>query len=139
MALWLPGWKPVPGPGFAGLQRAWLSEPGWVIDGWRDMGLIGERLALADAVVLVQHTLWRHCWRALKRQCGGAFFGRSDGPAGCRLLPKTWRLVKAIRWIHLYGMQELKRQIGARCRPEAVCLVCCPSQLSAVALALAPD
>ena len=137
-ALWLPGWKPVSGTDFSVLHSAWLSEPGWVIDGWGDMAFIGERLALADAVVLVQHPLWRHGWWAFKRQCRGAFFGRSDGPAGCRLLPKTWQLVKAMRWIHMYGLPELKRQICARCRPETVYHVCSPAQLSAVARALAP-
>ena len=137
-APWLPGWRPVAGPDFARLHGAWLSEPGWVIDGWGDMALIEERLSSADAVVLVQHPLWRHCFWALKRQCGGVFFERTDGPAGCRLLPKTWQLVKAMRWIHLYGLPELKRQISARCKPEAVYHVGSPRQLVALASALAP-
>ncbi len=137
-ALWLPGWKPVSGPDFAKLHGAWLSEPGWVIDGWGDMAQIEQRLERADAVVLVQHPLWRHCYWALKRQCGGVFFERSDGPAGCRLLPRTWQLVKAMRWIHLYGLPELQKQIRARCRPEAVYHVGSPGQLAAVVRALAP-
>jgi len=135
-ALWLPGWRPVAAPDFARLHAAWLSEPGWVIDGWGDMALIGERLSRADAVVLVQHPLWRHCYWALKRQCGGIFYARSDGPEGCRLLPKTWQLLKVMRWIHLYGLPELRKQITSRCRPESVFYVSSPVQLAAVARTL---
>ncbi len=137
-ALWRPGWRPVSGPDFARVHGAWISEPGWVIDGWGDMAFIQERLERADAVVLVEHPLWRHCYWALKRQCGGVFFERSDGPAGCRLLPRTWQLVKAMRWIHRFGLPELKKQIRTRCRPEAVYHVGSPAQLAAVARALAP-
>jgi len=135
-ALWLPGWVPVEGPVFARLHAAWLSEPGWVIDGWGDMALIKERLSRADAVVLVQHPLWRHGYWALKRQCGGIFSARSDGPAGCRLLPKTWELLKVMRWIHLYGLPEVRKQIAVHCRPESVFYVSSPGQLAAVARAL---
>ena len=138
-ALWLPGWRPVGGQDFARLHAEWISEPGWVIDGWGDMELIEERLARADAVVLVQHPLWRHCYWALKRQCFGIFCERLDGPTGCRLLPKTWQLVKVIRWIHLYGLPRLKKSICARCRPGAVYHVGSPAQLAAVVRVLAPS
>ena len=137
-ALWLPGWRPVAGPDFARLHGAWLSEPGWVIDGWGDMAFIEERIALADAVVLVQHPLWRHCLWALKRQWWGILCDRSHGPDGCPLLRRTWQLVKAMRWIHLYGMPELEKRIEARCRSEAVYHVGSRRQLEAVARALAP-
>jgi hypothetical protein len=109
-----------------------------VIDGWGDMAYIEERIARADAVVLVEHPLWRHCLWALKRQCGGMFCERSDGPDGCPLLPRSWQLVKAMRWIHLYGLPELKKRIEARCRPEAVYRVGSLRQLEAVERALAP-
>jgi adenylate kinase family enzyme len=137
-ALWLPGWRTRADSDFARLHEAWLLEPGWVIDGWGDMAFIEERIALADAVVLVQHPLWRHCLWALKRQCWGILCDRSHGPDGCPLLRRTWQLVKAMRWIHLYGMPELEKRIEARCRSEAVYHVGSRRQLEAVARALAP-
>ncbi len=137
-ALWLPGWRPVAAEDFARLHKSWLVEPGWVIDGWGDMALIAQRLARADAVVVIQHPLWRHCFWALKRQCGGIFRERSDGPEGCRLLPKTWQLVKAMRWIHLYGMPQLEQLVGGVCEPGSVYRVGSRRQLAEVAHALAP-
>ena len=137
-ALWLPGWRPVAAAEFAKLHAAWLSEPGWVIDGWGDLGLIEERLGRADVVVLVEHPLWRHCLWAIKRQCLGVFFERSDGPAGCRLLPRTWQLVKAMRWIHVHGLPEVRKRIDRLCKPEAVYRVRSPRELAEVARALAP-
>ena len=92
----------------------------------------------ADAVVLVEHALWRHCVWALKRQCAGIFWARSDGPEGCRLLPKSWELVKVMRWIHLYGLPELKERIRVLCKPGSVYHIRRPSDLGAVARALAP-
>ncbi len=137
-ALWLPGWRARAAPDFARLHGAWLLEPGWVIDGWGDMALIEERIALADAVVLVEHPLWRHCLWALKRQCRGMLCYRSHGPDGCPLLRRTWQLVKAMRWIHLYGLPELKQRIEVSCRPEAVYHVGSLRQMEAVERALGP-
>ncbi len=137
-ALWLPGWRPVEAADFGRLHAQWLSQPGWVIDGWGDMEFVQERLLRADAVVLVEHPLWRHCLWAFKRQCGGVFRGRSDGPAGCPLLPKTWQLVKAMRWIHRRGLPELKRRMGVCCKPGTVHHVVCPGDLEGLARKLAP-
>lgn len=136
---WLPGWRPVPEEEFAQLHRGWMAEPGWVVDGWGDMALIGERLLRADAVVVIRHPLWRHCYWALKRQCAGIFNRRSAGPDGCPLARRTWQLFKAMRWIHLRGMPELERRIGAACSPDAVYWVSSPRQLASVIRALAPD
>lgn len=137
-ALWLPGWRAVEAAAFERLHGRWLSEPGWVIDGWGDMAFIAQRLALADAVVVIRHPLWRHCYWALKRQCGGIFKERQDGPAGCRLLPRTWQLVKAMRWIHLHGMPRVEEIIEEVCRPERVYRVASPRQLAEVTALLAP-
>jgi adenylate kinase family enzyme len=137
-ALWLPGWKPVAGPDFARIHAGWLSGPGWVIDGWGDMRFIEERLAQADAVVLVQHPLWRHCLWAFKRQCWGVFNERLDGPEGCRLLPRTWQLVKAMRWIQVYGLPAVRERIAVLCAPEAVHRAGSPRELAEVLRALAP-
>jgi adenylate kinase family enzyme len=137
-ALWNPGWQPVAPSDFARLHGAWLAERDWVIDGWGDMALIEQRLAQADAVVLVDYALWRHCFWALKRQCMGIFRERSDGPAGCRLLPRSWELVKVLRWIHLYGLPELKGRIRLLCEPEKVFHIRSPRELGVVARVLAP-
>lgn len=137
-ALWLPGWQPVSPEEFAKIHRGWMAEPGWVVDGWGDMALITERLARADAVVLVEHPLWRHGWWALKRQCAGFVGGHSVGPDGCPFARRVWQLAKAMRWIHLHGMPELERRIGQVCPPEAVYRVGSLSQMEGVLRALAP-
>ncbi len=138
-ALWRPGWRPAPPEEVARIHQGWMEEPGWVVDGWGDMALIGERLVRADAVVVVQHPLWRHCCWALKRQGAGILWGHSVGPDGCPLARKIWQLVKAMRWIHLYGMPELERRIKTVCRPDAVYRIRSPRQIEGVIRALAPD
>jgi hypothetical protein len=120
------------------LHGTWLEEKNWVIDGWGDMALIEQRLVQADAVVLVDYALWRHCFWAMKRQCLGIFRERSDGPAGCPLLPRSWELVKVIRWIHLYGLPDLKRRLHVLCKPGKVFHIRSPRELGEVARVLAP-
>lgn len=137
--LWLPGWRFAPQEEFVRIHRGWMEEPGWVVDGWGDMALIAERLLRADAVVVVQHPLWRHCFWALKRQCAGILHRRSAGPDECPLARRSWQLVKAMRWIHRHGMPELERLIGGVCSPDSVHWVSSPRQLAGVVRELAPD
>lgn len=66
---WRPGPTPTPPGEWLDVQQELIGQERWVIDG--DLGpydtALGQRLAAADIVVVLDFPLWRCAWRALRR------------------------------------------------------------------------
>lgn len=97
---WKPGWVAAPAEEVEQKHQVLLDEERWIIDGWGGWDTIQARFNAADAIIFVDHPLWVHYWWAIKRQFMCLFRSRPDGPAGCPMLPMTWRLLKMIWTIH---------------------------------------
>jgi GTPase SAR1 family protein len=98
---WQPGWQPTSSEDMSGIHGDWLSQPGWVIDGWGSWDLIEQRFDDADLVVFVDFPLSLHYRWAIKRQVQAAL-GLSPGwpPPGCRASTITFRLMKTLWAVH---------------------------------------
>lgn len=98
---WKPGWVQAPQEEITATHHDWLSQPGWVIDGWGSWEQLRERFEAADTLIFVDYALYVHYWWAVKRQIK-AIFGRSNGwpPNGCKAFPVTGRLFKLMWAIH---------------------------------------
>jgi adenylate kinase family enzyme len=106
---WRPGWQLVPEEEFAAAHDALLVQEAWIIDGFGPWPAAEKRFDLADTIVFVDLPLWRHFWWATKRQIAAIFRERADGPAGCPMLPVTFRLYRMMWWAH----RELRPKILA--------------------------
>jgi adenylate kinase family enzyme len=65
---WQPGLVETPRDQWVQMQQALIQEPGWIMDG--DLGpydAVEVRLRAADTVVLLDFSLARCAWRALRR------------------------------------------------------------------------
>jgi adenylate kinase family enzyme len=66
---WQPDLRPTPGPESAEIQRKVVAADRWIIDG--DLGPYDTglelRLRAADTVVVLDFSLWRCGWQALRR------------------------------------------------------------------------
>ena len=74
---WRPGLAATPRANWAELQRALARAESWIMDG--DLGpydKLGARLAAADTVVILDFSLLRCAWRALRRSRERADFWR---------------------------------------------------------------
>jgi len=74
---WRPGLAATPRANWAELQRALARAESWIMDG--DLGPydeLGARLAAADTVVILDFSLLRCAWRALRRSRERADFWR---------------------------------------------------------------
>ena len=74
---WQPGLRALSPQGLSTVQRELIKEPGWIMDG--DLGpydVVEVRLRAADTIVLLDFSLARCGWRALRRSCEGADFWR---------------------------------------------------------------
>jgi adenylate kinase family enzyme len=74
---WLPGLAATPRAEWAELQRGLARGESWIMDG--DLGPydeLGVRLAAADTVVILDFSLPRCAWRALRRSREQADFWR---------------------------------------------------------------
>jgi hypothetical protein len=101
----------VPGEVVESIHSFWLAQPGWIIDGWGDFKLVSQRVAEADAVVLIEHPLWRHCWWAARRECGNVLRRTREGQSPPEVLGQSWQLLKAIRWVSRTGLPWLKGEL----------------------------
>jgi adenylate kinase family enzyme len=110
---WRPKWQPVSEGEFTEAHTRLLAQPRWIIDGWGDFSSIEERFGRADAIVLIDYSLQRHYWWAIKRQIMCLFRSRPDGPAGCPMLPMTWPLLKMIWTVNRYAMPRLRSLVYA--------------------------
>jgi adenylate kinase family enzyme len=59
---WQPQWVSTPPADVAAIHTDWLSQPAWIIDGWGDWDLIGQRFAAADTIVWEDFPLALHYW-----------------------------------------------------------------------------
>src|SRR2546425_873989 len=64
---WQPGWERTPQEKIERVHRAWIEEPGWIIDGWGSWNVLRERFEKADTIVLIDFPIHIHYWWALKR------------------------------------------------------------------------
>jgi adenylate kinase family enzyme len=74
---WRPGLAATPRAEWAGVQRGLARGESWIMDG--DLGPydeLGVRLAAADTVVILNFSLLRCAWRALRRSRERADFWR---------------------------------------------------------------
>jgi adenylate kinase family enzyme len=65
---WRPDLTPTPPTEWIALQQKLTAEPRWILDG--DLGpydVLEARLSAADTVVLLDFSLFRCLWRALRR------------------------------------------------------------------------
>ncbi len=111
---WRPGWKPVPKKEFSEAHAKLLAESRWIIDGWGDFDAIEERFNRSDTIVLVDYSMWRHYWWAIKRQFMCLFRPRVDGPPGCPMLPMTLPLLRMLWAIDKYAMPRLRTLVAAQ-------------------------
>lgn len=110
-AIWSLEAGQVPSEEVERIHSRWLAQPGWIIDGWGDFKLITERLAEADTVVLIEHSVWRHWWWAARRECGNLLRRTREGQSPPEVLGQTWQLIKAIRWVGRIGLPWLKEEL----------------------------
>jgi adenylate kinase family enzyme len=111
---WRPGWQLVADEEFAEIHDGLLARDAWIIDGFGPWPAIEKRFDLADTIVFVDLPLWRHYWWATKRQLAAIFRERPDGPAGCPMLPVTFRLYRMMWWVHRRLRPKLLAAIDAR-------------------------
>jgi adenylate kinase family enzyme len=74
---WRPGMTATPPAAWADLQRRLARRPSWIMDG--DLGshdVLEVRLAAADTVIVLDFSLPRCAWRALRRSRERADFWR---------------------------------------------------------------
>ena len=105
-----PGWRRTPAEEMSNAHETWLSNSGWIIDGWGSWDLIEKRFEKADLIVFVDFPLKLHYRWALKRQVQ-AMLGLSKDwpPPGCRALPITWLLMKTLWRVNRDYLPRLMR------------------------------
>jgi adenylate kinase family enzyme len=111
---WRPGWQLVSAEEFAPAHAALLDRDAWIIDGFGPWDEVEKRFDQADTIIFVDHPLWRHFWWAAKRQIASIFRERTDGPAGCPMLPVTLRLFTMMWRLHRDLRPKLLAAIAAR-------------------------
>jgi adenylate kinase family enzyme len=104
---WKPGWVPATYEEIKQHHDEILAYDRWIIDGWGPLEVIIERFEAADTIIFVDHPLYIHYWWAIKRQVKCIFQPRTDGPAGCPMIPMTWPLLKMIWTIHHHARPHL--------------------------------
>jgi adenylate kinase family enzyme len=55
----------------------------WIIEGYGPFELIENRFQLADRIVFIDFSVWRHLWWSTKRQIKNAWSKREELPEGC--------------------------------------------------------
>ncbi len=131
--IWQPGWVATPAADFEGTHDNLLSTPRWLIDGVGPWEHLLKRIDAADTIVFVDHPLPVHLWWATKRQVASILFGRSDGPAGCPMLPVTIKLYRMIWWLHRHMRPKLLAALAARQQTKRVIHIRSPQELNAFA------
>ncbi|WP_282606639.1 flagellar protein FlaR [Pelagibius sp. Alg239-R121] len=111
---WLPGWVLVSEDVFHDRHEVLIAQDRWVIDGFGPWPDIERRFDRADTIIFVDHPFWRHLFWATKRQIRSIFFGRSDGPDGCPMLPVTLKLYRMMWRLHREMRPKLLTAIQAR-------------------------
>ena len=48
---WQPGWTLAPAEDITTIHKKWLSQSGWVIDGWGSWDILKERFNAADTLI----------------------------------------------------------------------------------------
>lgn len=91
---WQMNWITRPAAEIEALQRSWIEQPHWIIEGWIDVDRI-ERLKIADVVVDLDYASALCTWRVFLRMLRGN--RRSEMPAGC-VDKFNWRFLKNIFW-----------------------------------------
>ncbi|AYF74555.1 adenylate kinase [Nocardia yunnanensis] len=74
---WTPDLVPMSVVRWVAVQEALIGEPAWIMDG--DLGpydVLEVRLRAADTVVVLDFSLWRCAWRALRRSRENLVFWR---------------------------------------------------------------
>jgi adenylate kinase family enzyme len=111
---WRPRWQATPKQEFAEAHMKIIAGPRWIVDGWGDFEAIEQRFVRSDAIILVDYSLWRHYWWAIKRQVMCLFRPRVDGPPGCPMLPMTWPLLKMLWAVDRHAMPRLRALVTAQ-------------------------
>jgi adenylate kinase family enzyme len=107
---WRPGLAATPRAEWAAVQRGLVRRDSWIMDG--DLGphdVPGVRLAAADTVIVLDFSLGRCAWRALRRSRERAEFWRWLVGYRRRSLPLVRREVAA----HAAGA-DVRRLTGPR-------------------------
>ena len=104
---WKPNWIPTSDIEYDQVHDKFISEARWIIDGYGSWSSIEKRLSRADTIILVDHPIRIHFWWAIKRQIKSLFWGRLDGPDGCKMWPVTFRLFKMIWHLHIESRPKL--------------------------------
>ena len=127
---WRPNWVPTPEPEFTNAHEALLSQRRWLIDGYGSWQSVERRIASADTIIFVDHSIWTHYWWATKRQIKSLVFGRPDGPEGCPMFPVTIRLYKMMWALHRQWRPKLLAAIEARRATARIIHIRSPRQLA---------
>jgi hypothetical protein len=105
---WQPGWIPAPSEEILATHSEWISQPGWIIDGWGSWEILKTRFEAADTIIFVDFPLAVHYWWAAKRQIKAALkLNAGWPPAGCAALPVTGRLFRLMWKIHHEARPQL--------------------------------
>jgi hypothetical protein len=98
---WRAGWIRAPEDEIRRVHTAWLVGSEWIIDGWGNWNLLGQRFDAADTILFVDFPIHLHYWWAAKRQVKAVFDLSQDWPPeGCPAFPVTVRLFKLIWTVH---------------------------------------
>ena len=91
------------------ILRAAALEENWIIEGYGPLDIIEERFLIADRIILIDLSLRRHYFWALKRQFQNFLSPRVELPEGCRetSLAQSIKLFKSIRIVHKQMRSEL--------------------------------
>ena len=57
---WRPGWKQAPEDDIRDVHTGWLTQPGWIIDGWGSWEILGQRFEAADTILFVDFPIYLH-------------------------------------------------------------------------------
>lgn len=101
---WQPGWRETPRDEWKERVASVVSAEAWVMDG-NYLGTLAERLAAADAVVLLDISRVRCVYRVVRRGFRDRGTQRADMAAGCtEQVPD----VSFLRWIWRFPRDDLR-------------------------------
>ncbi len=126
---WKPNWLATPKAEYDHQHHDLISRDRWLIDGYGSWDSVEARLRACDTIIFVDHPIHIHYWWATKRQVTSLFFGRPDGPEGCRMWPVTIRLFRMMWWLHRDMRPKLLTAIRGRQRHARIIHIKSPVEL----------
>jgi adenylate kinase family enzyme len=106
--LWQQGWKPTPPDIYERQHAEIIAGDNWLIDGLGRQATIGDRIARATDIILIDMPLWMHFWLAAERQIAWSQATPEHTPGGITQMPPTQALFRTIWEVEQSWMPELR-------------------------------